>query len=58
MKSKKTWVILGMLAFVFLTGCGSSKNTFATLTDNELFQTIPVMTGGSTESHSFAVWWM
>jgi len=29
MRNKKTWVILGMLVFVFLTGCGSSKNTFA-----------------------------
>ena len=49
MRNKKTWVILGMLVFVFLTGCGSSKNTFATVTDSELFQTIPVMTGEKLE---------
>ena len=49
MRNKKTWVILGMLVFVFLTGCGSSKNTFATVTENELFQTIPVMTGEKLE---------
>ena len=36
MSNKKTWVILGMLVFVFLTGCGSNKNTFASVTDSEL----------------------
>jgi len=45
MSNKKTWVILGMLVFLFLTGCQNKKNTFATVTDNELFQKVPVMTG-------------
>ena len=49
MSNKKTWVILGMFLFVFLTGCGSSKNTFASVTDSELFQTVPIMTGEKLE---------
>ena len=52
MRNKKTWVILGILVFVFLTGCGSSKNTFATVTDNELFQTVPIMSGEKLEFSS------
>ena len=52
MRNKKTWVILGMLVFVFLTGCGSSKNTFASVTDSELFKTVPIMSGEKLEFSS------
>lgn len=36
-----------MLLGVVLTGCGKSKNTFASITDNEIFKNVPLMTGGN-----------
>lgn len=49
MRNKKPWIIMGTLLLVFLTGCGNKKNTFASITDNEMFQNVPIMTGEKLE---------
>ena len=53
---KKRMIYLGlsvsMLLGIMLTGCGNSKNTFASVTDSELFKTVPIMSGEKLEFSS------
>ena len=51
MKKSMIYMVLSVsiLLGIMLTGCASSKDTFATVTDSELFQTVPLMTGEKLE---------
>ena len=51
MKKCKVFMVslVGVLLGMMLVGCAGKQDTFATVTDSEIFQTVPVMTGENLE---------
>lgn len=40
-----TLLLAGALFGILLTGCGETEKTFATITDNKVFKSVPIMSG-------------